>query len=481
MKNTFHNTLHLAWRAGFGEPYAVVLARQKEPVAKQVKQLFTASAPAADEDIIVVGKQEFLELNKKVDQESRQILQDAQKKMNREWVKRMAYGNSQLREKMTLFWHGHFACKTNNIWEQQLQHNLLRKHALGSFRTLVHAVAKDGAMLRFLNNQQNRKLHPNENFARELMELFTLGRSHYTEADIQQAARAFTGWQATEEGEYILRKGQHDEGTKTFMGRTGNYGGEDIINMILEKRACAEFITRKLYRFLVNETLDEEIVKALAKKFYEADYDLGTLLQAIFTARWFYESENMGNKIKSPVELLAGLMRAYNIEFENEDPILFVQRILDQQLFNPPNVAGWPGGRQWIDSSRMVFRLKLPEVLMFSFVFDVRDKDTGNDDDHMTPAQRRAQNKSMMDEERARQRVFQKVKTRSKFDDFSALFETMPDAGERYDRMSAYLLRVPPHPSVKQVLLQRVANQPVRRQVFYTALTLMSLPEFQLA
>jgi uncharacterized protein (DUF1800 family) len=487
MKNTLQNTLHLAWRAGFGEPYAVALARQKQAMPKQVKLLFAASAAGAGgpqgnaDSIIVVGKDEFLMLNKKLDEDSKQILQDAQKKMNREWVKRMAYGNNQLREKMTLFWHGHFACKTNNVWEQQQQHNLLRTHALGSFRTLVHAVAKDAAMLRFLNNQQNRKQHPNENFARELMELFTLGRGQYTEADIQQAARAFTGWQTTEDGNFVLRKGQHDDGVKTFLGRSGNFGGEDVINMILEKRECAAFVTRKLYRFMVNEVPNEEKVQALAQKFYESDYDINALLRHIFTAGWFYDAENIGNKIKSPIELLAGLMRTYQIEFENEDPMLFVQRILDQQLFNPPNVAGWPGGRQWIDSSRMVFRLKLPEVLMFSFAFDVRDKDTGNDDDRLTPAQRRMQNKMMMDEERARTRIFQKVKTRSKFDDFSALLEQVPDAAERYDRLSAYLLRVPPQPAVKQALLQRLADQPIRRQIFMTALLLMSLPEYQLA
>src|SRR5687768_2768428 len=170
--------------------------------------------------------------------------------LNTEWINQMNEPSLAVREKMTLFWHDHFACRTRNPYLAQQQNNTLREYALGKFSDLLVGVSKDAAMLQFLNNQQNRKDSPNENFAREVMELFTLGHGHYTEQDIKNAARAFTGWGFNPQtGQFVFRKGVHDSTTKTFRGKTGNFFGDDIISMILEDPATAKFITTRMWHY----------------------------------------------------------------------------------------------------------------------------------------------------------------------------------------------------------------------------------------
>ncbi|MEM7041154.1 MAG: DUF1800 family protein, partial [Bacteroidota bacterium] len=207
---------------------------------------------------------------------------------------------------------------------------------------------------------------PNENFARELMELFTLGRGNYTEKDIKEAARAFTGWNFNKEGKFVFRKGQHDFGQKTFRGKTGTFGGEDIIRMILDDRQTARYITGKLYRFLVNPAGHPEREAKLATVFYDSGYEISDLLKAMFTADWFYDAENMGTIIKSPVELLVGMMRQLEMTLPEMEPVFKLQKVLGQVLFQPPNVAGWPGDRAWIDSSTLTLRMMLPRLLILS-------------------------------------------------------------------------------------------------------------------
>jgi uncharacterized protein (DUF1800 family) len=180
--------------------------------------------------------------------------------------------------------------------------HVIRQNALGSFRTLLHGVSKSAAMLKFLNAQQNRKDHPNENFAREVMELFTLGRGNYTENDIKEAARAFTGWSANLQGDFVFRRFQHDNGSKTVLGKTGNFTGEDVLDILLEKKGTAAYITQKIYRFFVNEAVDKEKADWLSARFYQSDYNIGQLMKDIFTSDWFYEAKNIGTRIKSPIE-----------------------------------------------------------------------------------------------------------------------------------------------------------------------------------
>ncbi|MDB5226961.1 MAG: hypothetical protein JWN78_1154, partial [Bacteroidota bacterium] len=282
----------------------------------------------------------------------------------------MVYSESQLQEKMALFWHGHFACRTTNPYFDQQYLDIIRKNALGNFSTLLMEVSKTPAMLQFLNNQQNKKDHPNENFAREVMELFTLGRGNYSEQDIKEAARAFTGFGFDITGEFKFKIHQHDFGTKTFQGKTGNFSGDDILKIILDKKECAYFITKKIYRFFVNDNIDESLVKELSEKFYQSGYNISQLMKEIFSSEWFYDEKNIGVKIKSPVELLAGMFRIVPAILANNQSLLFIQRALGQVLLNPPNVSGWNGGRSWIDSSSLLFRMRLPQVIYYDKELD---------------------------------------------------------------------------------------------------------------
>src|SRR6185436_3434996 len=211
--------------------------------------------------------------------------------------------------------------------------DVIRKNALGSFRDLLHEVSRSAAMLNFLNANQNKKDHPNENFAREVMELFTMGRGNYSENDIKEAARAFTGWGFNLHGEFVNRPFQHDNSSKTFLGKTGNFNGDDIINILLEQKQTAKFITNKIYRYFVNEKTDNHKVETLATGFYQSGYDIQKLLEDIYTSDWFYDEKNIGNKIKSPIELLVGIRRLLPMEFENEEVQLLFQRALGQILF----------------------------------------------------------------------------------------------------------------------------------------------------
>jgi uncharacterized protein (DUF1800 family) len=302
------------------------------------------------------------------------------KSLNITWLNEMINSNQQLREKMSLFWHGHFASRNLNILYQQQLLDIIRKNALGNFGDLLTGVSKSAAMINFLNNNQNKKDHPNENFAREVMELFTMGRGNYTENDIKEAARAFTGWGATLAGDFIFRPFQHDNGSKTVLGKTGNFMGDDILNLLLSQQKTARFITRKIYRYFVNEDVDEARVDELSKKFFQSNYNISELMTSIFSSEWFYDAKNIGNKIKSPVELLAGMQRVLPMEWKNPETVLLLQRLLGQILFYPPNVAGWPGGQNWIDSSSLMLRLRIPQLIYGTDELTMKPKD---DDDQM--------------------------------------------------------------------------------------------------
>ena len=322
------------------------------------------------------------DLRKKLREQSRDDL----KTMNITWLNTMINSEAQLREKMSLFWHGHFACRIQNSFFQQELLHIVRSNALGSFADMLKAVSKSPAMLQFLNNQQNKKSHPNENFAREVMELFTMGRGNYTENDVKEAARAFTGWGFNAKGEFVFRRNQHDEGSKTFLGQTGNYNGDDILNILLENKQTANYISKKIYRYFVNESrwlsgVEEVNQQWLSKRFYSNNYNIAKLLEDIYTSDWFYEEKNIGIKIKSPIELLAGVRRLLPMQLENDQSQLLFQRALGQILFYPPNVAGWPGGKNWIDSSSLMLRLRIPQILAANDAINIMPK--GDDDVQM--------------------------------------------------------------------------------------------------
>ena len=385
---------HLLWRSAFG-PMAENAASldtisQKDLWALLVK---TSSKPVEKIEVTKNPADEYMagmttpanmqkvmnnpELRKKIREQSRDDL----KTMNLRWLEIMVNSEAQLREKMSLFWHGHFACRIQNSFFQQELLQIIRSNALGNFADMLKAVSKSPAMLQFLNNQQNKKSHPNENFAREVMELFTMGRGNYTENDVKEAARAFTGWAFNPQGEFIFRRNQHDDGSKTFLGRTGNFDGDDILNILLENKQTANYISRKIYRYFVNENVNEENQQWLNKRFYSNNYDIAKLLEDIYTSDWFYSEKNIGTKIKSPVELLAGIRRLLPMQLENNQSQLLFERALGQILFYPPNVAGWPGGKNWIDSSSLMLRLRIPQILSANDTINIVPK--GDDDVQM--------------------------------------------------------------------------------------------------
>ncbi len=384
---------HLLWRSAFG-PMAenvaeldtlsqkklwglLVKTSSSSPVKIDVAQNLVDGFFKGVKDVVEMQKKEIdAAQRKKIREQSREDL----KNLNIRWLDEMINSEAQLREKVALFWHGHFACRVVNSFFQQELLDVVRANALGSFKELLRGVSKSAAMLQFLNNQQNKKQHPNENFAREVMELFTLGRGNYTEDDIKEAARAFTGWGFNVGGDFVFRKNQHDTGTKTVLGKTGNFDGDDIIDILLEQKQTALFITKKVYKFFVNENIDAEKVEWLGNRFFQSGYNIKNLLEDIFTSDWFYAEKNIGTKIKSPIELLAGIRRFLPMQMNNDQAQLLFQRTLGQVLFYPPNVAGWPGGKNWIDSSTLMLRLRIPQILTANEVLNIRPKD---DDDVM--------------------------------------------------------------------------------------------------
>lgn len=372
--NSSQKIKHLYWRGGFGLSPKEWQTRQSWTINEAIDSLFAEALKVdrvAEPEFPVPGTMQ--EMSKMDRQQFRKDQRKLAVQVNLDWVTRMASSDSSaLLEKMTLFWHGHFACTTNSGLLAVRQLNVLRNNALGNFRSMLKAIARDPSMIRFLNNQQNRKNAPNENFARELMELFTLGRGNYTEQDIKASARAFTGWSSNLKGTFIFRRMQHDYGPKTFMGQTGNFDGDDIIDIILERPEVATFICRKIYAFFVNTKDNPSHINELAEIFRSTDYDIAAVMRHLFSADWFYAPDNIGNRIKPPVELIAGLARQLHATNLPTMGVIGIQRLLGQQLFRPPNVAGWPGGRNWIDNSTLVTRLNLAGALVLASDFDLR-------------------------------------------------------------------------------------------------------------
>jgi uncharacterized protein (DUF1800 family) len=278
------------------------------------------------------------------------------------WVGQMVNSPSPLTERLVLFWHNHFTSSLEKVNPPQLlwqQDRVIRQYAGGNFASFLHAMARDPAMTLYLDSQDNRKGKPNENFARELLELFTLGEGHYQEADIKEAARAFTGWHVDRQtGSFLVERRQHDAGPKTFLGKTGPFDGDDILDLVLDQKQTAVFLTEKLWREFVSPNPDPTEVARLADVFRSSDYRLKPLLEALFLSDAFWNPANRQALVKSPAQLAVGFARSQGAPADNAQ-LANALRGLGQDLFNPVSVKGWPTGTEWIDSSTLIGRHKM--------------------------------------------------------------------------------------------------------------------------
>jgi uncharacterized protein (DUF1800 family) len=288
--------------------------------------------------------------------------------LRRWWLEQMMNGPAPLLEKMTLFWHGHFATSVQKVKDgywMWLQNDTLRRNALGSFAALVKKISRDPAMMIYLDLQQSRREHPNENWGRELMELFTVGIGNYSEQDIREAARAFTGYRidmTTQQFRFMPM--QQDLGPKNFMGRSGPLNGDDIINILVAKPACGQFIGRKLWRFFVEDEPPEPVIDAVASSLRTHNYEMRPVLHEIFSSNEFYSDRAIGAQIKSPVQYIVQTSRLLEAQLPSPVAAQNAMRQMGQILFAPPNVKGWDGGKAWISTSTLLFRYNFSNYLI---------------------------------------------------------------------------------------------------------------------
>jgi uncharacterized protein (DUF1800 family) len=360
---------HLYRRAAFGATWDELQRARREGPEKTIARLL-AGAP---------GQDEFDQL---MDELAPATLPEMENTGGLQgwWLYRMIKTFHPLRERMTLFWHGHFATSIVKVQEPALmrqQNILMRKHALGKFGPFLLAMSKDPAMLIWLDSNSNVRGQPNENYAREVMELFSLGTGHYTERDVREAARCFTGWHTSParpfpgHGQplprFVFNRLQHDGGVKTLLGRTANWDGGDVVRILLEQPACALFLVRKLYRAFISEGAapPDSLLEPLAEQLRNSDYDIGAPVGTMLRSRHFFSEYAYRQRIKAPAEFIVFMLRSLEVELEGMTvPLPAPLDGLGQTLFAPPNVKGWDGGRAWLNSATMLARHNLAWKLL---------------------------------------------------------------------------------------------------------------------
>jgi uncharacterized protein (DUF1800 family) len=284
------------------------------------------------------------------------------------WLDRMLTTQAPLQEKVTLFLHGNFASSANQkgVYGLEIvnQNQLLRRYALGNWRELTHGVARDISMLKYLDNARNVKAHPNENFARELMELFTLGIGNYTEADVRESARAFTGYTFRRRtGEFFFNAAQHDDGSKTFLGKTGNLTGDDVIEIVFKQPAAPKHFARKLLEFFVYSDPEPQLVDELAALIRKNDFNMAPVFSTLFRSKVFYADRSYRALVKSPVEFVIGSYKLFGVTEVGRDAIPVLRR-MGQVPFHPPSVKGWDGGASWLNTQTVLARENFASALM---------------------------------------------------------------------------------------------------------------------
>ena len=450
-----NRVLHLYRRAAFG-----YLPESALTVPQAVEDLFSNQSgfiPLILETNEVPSREK--EMNGDQKKEFREEAKLQIKGMNLAWLSLMSRREGVFLERLALFWHGHFACRTVIPGFVLSYINTIRKHSLGNFGDMLMAISKEPAMLQFLNNQQNKKRSPNENFAREVMELFTLGRGNYTETDVKEVARAFTGWGFDTDGQFVFRERVHDEGIKKFLGEEGDFRGEDVIRILLKQKQTARHVVTKLYQAFVSEKLHKRRIEDLTETFYQSGYDIGGLMKKIFLSDWFYEIPHDQLLIKSPVELIVGIGQVIPGTFNAGEQSLLVQKVLGQVLFYPPNVAGWPGGRSWIDGSSLLYRMNVLLLIAGKEINPMKGKQSGDVND-ITVKQNITADKL----------------------DWSKLvkrYHAVPDH-DLAENMTADLLALQPSEPVMQLVKSKVPGDIDRlERVKLLTLAIMELPEYQ--
>jgi uncharacterized protein (DUF1800 family) len=346
---------HLHRRAGFGA------------TGEELKKTVERGLPATLDGLLDAG-QASKEFDARIEQLATAVLgSNDPRRLSAWWLYRMIGTPAPCLEKTTLFWHGHFATSAAKVEDSDMmlaQYRLLHQHALGKFAPLVQGISRDPAMLEWLDSTTNRKIHPNENYAREVMELFCLGVGNYTEKDIQQVARAFTGWEVRR-GKFEFNPYQHDTGAKTILGKSGNYNGDQAVEIILDQPAAPRFIVRKLFRYFVCDEpgASPELIEPLAKQLRDNGFNIGPVVRTILGSNLFFSEHAIARKVRSPVELGVGMLRALE-GTTNVYKLADGLEQLGQAVFYPPNVKGWDGGRTWINSSTLLGRANLIRTLL---------------------------------------------------------------------------------------------------------------------
>ncbi|MEM7577877.1 MAG: DUF1800 domain-containing protein [Planctomycetota bacterium] len=398
---------HLAMRAGFGGTPAQLVAVHDYGLEAAVEGFLRPAPPVSPPDSISsdvvspLDREDQMALRRARGEDAQQLRQQIQRRrltqrrddrqmfrdLQHWWVGRLLDPPASLHERMVLLWHNHFATGHRSVRDTFLmwrQHAMFREQAF-DFASLAQGIVRDPAMLKYLNNDRNRRAAPNENLARELLELFMLGAGNYRESDIKEGARALTGY-SVDDDDFQFRKFFHDAQKKTILGRTGDFDGDDFVDLLLRQDACARFVAHKLYDHFVFDVGDDwakvsrdrqAVIRALGKRVKRHAYDLAPVLRELFTSRHFYDAANVGRKIKSPSQFLAGTARSVNTPPRRTATLNNAMEQMGMSLFDPPSVNGWDGGRAWINTSTLFVRQNLTTYLITGKQpgerFDVRD------------------------------------------------------------------------------------------------------------
>ena len=364
---SFSDTRHLVARTALGQEWGGVKAligktRQEAiQILLKAESLKTPPLPALTPWAKVSRMSQQSGLGKK---RARKMMKVEGNRLKRWWMQHLLFTKAPVNEHMTLFWANHFTSSLEKVEQPRLlyqQNQLLRRNAMGNFRSLLHAIARDPAMLVYLDGSKNIKGSPNENFARELLELFTLGRGHYNESDIKAAAVAFTGWGADRNrGTYVFDVRKHDSRRVSFMGRTGSFTGDQIIDVILEKPRVSEYIAEKFWKEFVSDSRpDPHYIKRWGAIFRKSDYNIKTLYSEVLNSNAFWDAKYRGTLTKSPVDLVVGTLRTLPFPKLSTGELVHISQLLGQDLFDPPTVKGWSGGKAWIDTQTLLVRTSL--------------------------------------------------------------------------------------------------------------------------